>query len=206
MREACLRHDEEWGEGTRAASDAPPWQRDVRDFALGPSLGQCCGGYTRLLFELFTARERPTLEALATGVDPSATLSLRPLDSGRPLEVVSTRKEPGERPLAVTRALRDMLSGARPREAILIRGAKGDSAWFLEPLARRTVPLFIYGAGHVGRALVRVLQDSAVRHHVGRHRALRAFPIPFPRMPARRQRPTCRRLRPRPRPARITSS
>ena len=149
----------EWGEGTRAASDAPPWQRDVRDFALGPSLGQCCGGYTRLLFELFTARERPTLEALATGVDPSATLSLRPLDSGRPLEVVSTRKEPGERPLAVTRALRDMLSGAKPREAILIRGAKGDSAWFLEPLARRTVPLFIYGAGHVGRALVRVLQD-----------------------------------------------
>ena len=159
MREACLRHDEEWGEGTRAASDAAPWQRDVRDFALGPSLGQCCGGYTRLLFELFTARERPTLEALARGRRPGATLGLRPLDSGRPLEVVSSRKEPGERPLAVTRALRDMLSGARPREAILIRGAKGDSAWFLEPLARRTVPLFIYGAGHVGRALVRVLQD-----------------------------------------------
>ena len=131
----------------------------MRDFALGPSLGQCCGGYTRLLFEVFTARERPALEALATVTDPDATLVLRPLDGGRPLEVMSTRKDPGERPLAVTRAVRDMLSGARPREAVLIRGSKGDGAWFVEPLERRTMPLYIYGAGHVGRALVRVLQD-----------------------------------------------
>jgi xanthine dehydrogenase accessory factor len=131
----------------------------VRDFALGPSLGQCCGGYTRLLFEVFTGRERPTLEALARGTDPDAALVLRPLESGRPLETVSSRKEPSARPLAVTRALRDMLSGARPREAMLIRGGKVAGAWFVEPLARRMVPLTIYGAGHVGRALVRVLQD-----------------------------------------------
>ena len=52
-----------------------------------------------------------------------------------------------------------MLSGARPREAMLIRGGKVAGAWFVEPLARRMVPLTIYGAGHVGRALVRVLQD-----------------------------------------------
>ena len=42
---------------------------------------------------------------------------------------------------------------------MLIRGTKGASAWFVEPLARRMVPLYVYGAGHVGRALVRVLQD-----------------------------------------------
>jgi xanthine dehydrogenase accessory factor len=143
----------------RLADVAAPWQRDVRDFALGPSLGQCCGGHTRLLFEVLTARERPALEALALGAEPDAALVLRPLDSGPPLEAVSSRKETSERPLAVTRAVRDMLSGARPREAVLIRGGKGASAWFVEPLARRTVPLIIYGAGHVGRALVRVLQD-----------------------------------------------
>jgi xanthine dehydrogenase accessory factor len=135
------------------------WQRDVRDFALGPSLGQCCGGYTRLLFELFTGRERRALEDLARHTDADAALVLRPLDSGAPLETVATRKDPTERPLAVTRAVRDMLSGARPREAVLIRGGKGASAWFVEPLARRMVPLIVYGAGHVGRALVRVLQD-----------------------------------------------
>jgi xanthine dehydrogenase accessory factor len=138
---------------------APLWQRDVRDFALGPSLGQCCGGYTRLLFEVFTARELETLEAVARVTDPESALVLRPLDGGQPITVVSTRKDHIERPLAVTRVIRDVLSGARPREAALIRGAKGGGAWFVEPLARRTVRLFIYGAGHVGRALVRVLQD-----------------------------------------------
>jgi xanthine dehydrogenase accessory factor len=52
-----------------------------------------------------------------------------------------------------------MLSGARPREAVLARGPKGGTPWFVEPLARPTLPLCIYGAGHVGRALVRVLAD-----------------------------------------------
>src|SRR5712691_6344321 len=46
----------------RRADVAAPWKRDVRDFALGPSLGQCCGGHTRLLFEVFTGRELPALE------------------------------------------------------------------------------------------------------------------------------------------------
>ena len=146
-------------ERRRAGDITLPWQRDVRDFALGPSLGQCCGGHTRLLFEVLTARERACLEALARDADADAALVLRPLESGPPLEAVSSRKALGERPLAVTRALRDVLSGARPREAMLIRGAKGESAWFVEPLARLMVPLYVYGAGHVGRALVRVLQD-----------------------------------------------
>jgi xanthine dehydrogenase accessory factor len=168
---------EEWGEGTVALAAA--WQRDVRDFALGPSLGQCCGGHARLLFEVFAARERPLLETLARVADPDAALVLRPLDSGYPLEAVSSRKEQGERPLAVTRALRDMLSGARPREAVLIRGGKGAGAWFVEPLARRLVPLTIYGAGHVGRALVRVLQDLPFAVTWADTSALR-FPDPLP--------------------------
>jgi xanthine dehydrogenase accessory factor len=166
---------EAWGEGMRAV----PWRRDVRDFALGPSLGQCCGGHTRLLFEVLTVRERPYLEALARGADTDTALVLRPLESGRPLEAVSSRKEHGERPLAVTRALRDVLSGARPREAMLIRGTKGESAWFVEPLARRTTPLYVYGAGHVGRALVHVLQDLPFSVTWADTSASR-FPAPLP--------------------------
>jgi xanthine dehydrogenase accessory factor len=150
---------EEQGEGSPRDCSAPRWQRDVRDFALGPSLGQCCGGFTRLLFEVFTTSELGTLDVLASADDPHSALVLRPLETGQPLEVVSVRKDPTERPLAVTRVLRDILSGARPREAALIRGAKGDGAWFVEPLGRRMVPLYVYGAGHVGRALVRMLQD-----------------------------------------------
>jgi len=141
---------------------SPCWQRDVLDLALGPSLGQCCGGHARLLFEAFTAGERHALEALARTVDPAALVA-RPTESGGELQIISNRKEHGERPLPVTRALREMLAGTRPRAPLLIRGAKGHSPWFVEPLARTMVPLHIYGAGHVGRALVRVLEDLPFR-------------------------------------------
>src|SRR5215813_5922973 len=141
---------------------SPCWRRDVLDLALGPSLGQCCGGHARLLFEAFTAGERHALEALARTVDPSALVA-RPTESGGELQIISNRKEQKERPLPVTRALREMLAGARPRAPLLIRGAKGHSPWFVEPLARNMVPLHIYGAGHVGRALIRVLEDLPFR-------------------------------------------
>jgi xanthine dehydrogenase accessory factor len=142
-------------EGARAAA----WQRDVRAFALGPSLGQCCGGHARLLFEVFTQREHPYLEALACDAEPDTALLLRSVEAGRPLEVATSRNQQTERPLPVMRLVRDMLSGARPRAAELVRGAKGETAWFVEPMARRLVPLYIYGAGHVGRALVHMLRD-----------------------------------------------
>jgi xanthine dehydrogenase accessory factor len=86
--------------------------------------------------------------------------------------------ELGERPLPVTRAVREMLSGLRPLPA-LIRAAKGASVWFVEPLERRMVPLHIYGAGHVGRALVRVLADLPFRVTWADTAASR-FPNPVP--------------------------
>src|SRR5262249_47346748 len=94
------------------ASGGEIWRRDERDFALGPSLGQCCGGSTRLLFEVFTASERPYLEALARIGGPESTLVLRPLDGGRPPEAASSPKTQGDWPLAVTRVVRDMLLDA----------------------------------------------------------------------------------------------
>ena len=138
------------------------WQRDVLDLALGPSLGQCCGGHAKLLFEAFTVGERSALAALVRTVDPAALVA-RPTESGGELQIISNRKEHGERPLPVTRALREMLAGTRPRAPLLIRAAKGHSPWFVEPLVRSMVPLHIYGAGHVGRALVRVLEDLPFR-------------------------------------------
>jgi xanthine dehydrogenase accessory factor len=135
------------------------WHREVRDLALGPSLGQCCGGFTRLLFEVITARERLLFAELVAATAGRDALALRPLESGEPLQVVFDRKAKGDWPLAATRVLRDMLSGARPREATLVKAGRSEAAWFIEPTARRLVRLYVYGAGHVGRALVHVLRD-----------------------------------------------
>jgi xanthine dehydrogenase accessory factor len=72
-----------------------------------------------------------------------------------------------------------MLSGTRPRAPALIRGANGEGLWFVEPLARSMVPLHIYGAGHVGRALVRVLQDLPFQL-TWADTAAQRFPDPVP--------------------------
>jgi xanthine dehydrogenase accessory factor len=145
-------------DGVREGSDpVAPWRRDVRDFPLGPSLGQCCGGFVRLLFEAFTLRERDHLLAIA---DLSDGLALRPLNSGAPLQAAAHRKEHrAEWPLPVARVVREMLSGARPRAPALVRVGKGEPGWLVEPVSRGSHPLYIYGAGHVGRALVRALED-----------------------------------------------
>ncbi|MBX2806951.1 MAG: xanthine dehydrogenase accessory protein XdhC [Hyphomicrobiales bacterium] len=131
-----------------------PWQRDMRVWPLGPSLGQCCGGSVRVLFELFTDHERADIPALE-----DASLILRPATDGEPVRILSARREIDDLPLHVARIARDMLSGARNRKAAFLPARKGQSAWFIEPMQTAAKPLYIYGAGHVGRAIVRTLQD-----------------------------------------------
>jgi xanthine dehydrogenase accessory factor len=190
----------------RGSDTAAAWTRDVRELALGPSLGQCCGGHTRLLFEVLTMRERAHMAALARDCDADRALLLRPLAGGMPpCAATDRRAHRAEWPLAVTRTVRDMLSGARAREAVLARGGEGEPAWFIEPLARRQHALYVYGAGHVGRALVHVLRDlpfatTWVDTHAAR------FPDAFPRRHARRSQATRRPRRQVLPPMRCTSS
>jgi xanthine dehydrogenase accessory factor len=96
---------------------------------LGPSLGQCCGGAVTLLTEVY---DRGAADALADHV------IARPVD-GR------------EMPLAVKRLLANARgTGALP-PAQLLQG------WMVEAVAQARRHLWIWGAGHVGRALVGVL-------------------------------------------------
>lgn len=97
---------------------------------LGPALGQCCGGAVTLLSELYDGARVGQLsgEVLA-----------------RPTQGASIA------PLAVRRLLASARgSGARPGPALV-------GGWMVEPFARATRPVWIWGAGHVGRALVDVL-------------------------------------------------
>ncbi len=97
--------------------------------ALGPALGQCCGGTVDCLIEVFDAT------ALAS------------VDAG-PVYARPVAKE-GPPPPKVQRAISTGLTVPQ-----LIDG------WFIEPQTIRSAPVWIYGAGHVGRALVHVLQDT----------------------------------------------
>jgi xanthine dehydrogenase accessory factor len=98
---------------------------------LGPNLGQCCGGAVTLLSEVWTAARL----AAATGA-----VVARPLPGGA-----------GEMPLAVKRILaRARGEGIAPKAGIV-------QGWMVEPMAAAEREVWIWGAGHVGRALVAVL-------------------------------------------------
>ena len=111
------------------------WLRMFSKIPLGPNLGQCCGGSVSLLAECIGEIE---LEHLETLQGPF----VRPVTSGEPVGI----------PLPVQKHLRDARSGASNTALTLLNG------WLIELLETPKQPLWIYGAGHVGRALVATLE------------------------------------------------
>lgn len=108
--------------------------RDVQKAMLGPDMGQCCGGAVTLLYESWTTE---TLDHLDEDVH------------ARPLQGDATTP-----PLAVERLRAQARSaGARPRAALV-------EGWFIEPIVAQQASLWIWGAGHVGRALVATLAPN----------------------------------------------
>ena len=102
----------------------------VARLPLGPALGQCCGGAVTLVTDLWDS-------AALDAVQPPA--HLRRVEGA------------GEPPLALLRALRMARNSGQPVRTRL------QSGWLIEPIAAPSRALWIYGAGHVGRALVAVL-------------------------------------------------
>ncbi len=112
-----------------AAAAAQQGYAGLSRHALGPDLGQCCGGSVTLWTETWDA---PALAA----ADLSGPVVAR---------------GPGEQPLGVGQVLARLDRGLPvPLPAI----AEG---WIVEALAPAAAPLWIWGAGHVGRALVDTL-------------------------------------------------
>lgn len=96
---------------------------------LGPALGQCCGGAVTLVTEIWDKDCLP---------DAKGGVIARSID-GRPM------------PLAVKRLLdRARAQGVQPRPQ-LVQG------WLIEPVEPTQRPVWIWGAGHVGRAIVQTL-------------------------------------------------
>lgn len=97
------------------------------NISLGPNLGQCCGGAVRLVTEVFQA-------------SPYAMVAF-----ARPVAA-----DAGQMPLPIARALALARRG-HSRGTLLHQG------WLIEPLAQAKSCLWLWGAGHVGRALTSVM-------------------------------------------------
>lgn len=97
---------------------------------LGPTMGQCCGGAVVLGMERF--------DAAALDAVPSTGLFLRPLGTDKPL------------PLRLHRLRAD----ARAQGMM---GLRYEGGWLAEPVMPPARPLWLWGAGHVGRAIAATL-------------------------------------------------
>ncbi len=126
----------------------------LRSFVLGPQLGQCCGGTVDVLFESFA------------GGLPEWLRDLRCRDaSGRPALVVTGLRDPLKVVLPNESVVCGAETGLDPsllelaRSAIGRRSAQRRKDLLLEPITDGGFHVAVFGAGHVGSALVSTLAD-----------------------------------------------
>ncbi len=114
-----------------------------RTFALGPALGQCCGGQVELLFEP-VFRDQSWLASLQ-GESGRSGWWCRPLESaGGRLPGIYCADQCGSNPL---RKRDPAIAGAQLLEI-------DNTRWFCEPLYADNPEVWLFGAGHVGQAVV----------------------------------------------------
>jgi xanthine dehydrogenase accessory factor len=125
---------------------------ELIDFALGPGLGQCCGGRVTLLFETLTSGALPWLVAWhRTSGEHVLLTRLSPL-----AKVVLERGEPApESGIDLPGALAK-LAGSTAPAMLFGRGGEGP-CYLLERMADSRRDLYLFGAGHVAQALVKIL-------------------------------------------------
>jgi xanthine dehydrogenase accessory factor len=106
---------------------------EIRPFVLGPDMGQCCGGQVELLFEVIGAGARETVAEFAVRESAGSFVT-----TGRITEAGVERR---------------VLDGA----GFQAGSASLDDLVILEGFGDDRRPLLLFGAGHVGRALVLAL-------------------------------------------------
>jgi xanthine dehydrogenase accessory factor len=124
---------------------------DLRRFPLGASLGQCCGGAVTLLFEPVAGRPAWLDEVLAC--ERAATpWVLATEERGGAKMVVTAARAAGNGSAAAVATARRLLGEEEAR----MSECEGTS-WLFEPSPHPSLHVVLFGAGHVGRAIVRVL-------------------------------------------------
>ncbi|MGE0119969.1 MAG: xanthine dehydrogenase accessory protein XdhC [Dongiaceae bacterium] len=166
-----------WSDGTagtiggghlelRATADALAMRRDgapivrVAEFSLGPQLAQCCGGSATLLFERLSAEAAAWLqtwaEMISTGIDGAVVTDL----CGGAKTFVGAQSSPrATLPAAVAEHL-PVLDRTR---CLLLVSPGTTQRYLMEAIRPAMDHLYLFGAGHVGRAVARAIAPLGFR-------------------------------------------
>ncbi len=133
-----------------------PGQRRLERFPLGPTLGQCCGGVVYLAFEridMAAIRFYTDLhQRWLNGQDSWRAIALDPEQEAFSPPILLTKDNHGELHVDTDRI----------QTCHLIRDQHG-KRWLIDPCLPSRSHLLLFGAGHVGAALVRALADLPCR-------------------------------------------
>jgi len=113
--------------------------RRIERIPLGPALGQCCGGVVRLAFEVLGQDDLHWLDAVESAFAAGRAITRHVPVSGK------ARIEPS----------RDLMPSVQ---------LDADDAW-IDTLVPDEMHVVLFGAGHVGHALVKVLATLPCRVH-----------------------------------------
>lgn len=146
---------------------------ETRRFPLGPSLGQCCGGVVDVLFE-----------PVGSGLDEWLR-DLRALHGQREPSVLVTATDSGTKFVVTAGDVFGVDEGSC--DPVIVAEARGmlaggtavvDDTLFYEPVRASDFNIAVFGAGHVGAAVVNVLSglDCNIRWIDSRPGIFRAVP------------------------------
>jgi len=146
---------------------AAPAAQLVR-YPLSPGFGQCCGGVTTMLFERVVQGETKGLAAGAAHASAGEAFVVVTGAEGRHGgaqlviardAVTGTLGDPELDADTIAHA-RTLLASGQGEAQLRTLEASGESAvLFVEPVWPSAMQVVLFGAGHVGRALVKVLAD-----------------------------------------------
>lgn len=146
----------------------------LRSFPLGSSMGQCCGGVVEILFE-------PVVDGL-----PAWLRDLRALHGQREPAVIATRIS-RSRPAKLIVTADEIFAAVGDQEDFAAKAQRllaenpvttRDVQEFYEPIIAPDLNIAVFGAGHVGTAVVNALSnlDSNIRWIDSRAKMFRHVP------------------------------
>lgn len=129
----------------------------IERFTLGARLGQCCGGVVHLSFEFIPAKTPTWINTIKDIQDAGlAAILVSPLNGSTDKLIVTTQTCTG----LLSDSVQQSHAAARALELLDQRGEFEpiqEDGLLYEPIGKFPMRIAIFGAGHVGKALVNVL-------------------------------------------------
>ncbi len=131
--------------------------RKIEFAGLGITLKQCCGGAVQLMYEVFSGPCAVQLVedvGLDLGSRPRFLLSC--VSDNRPAAVISRRTDLPDLPDAIWDAAQGLLANSSISSRLI---STGSTQWFITYLNEPPTKVVVFGAGHVGKALIKIMEE-----------------------------------------------